>query len=49
MTTYTYSQARQNFSTVLNNAKKDGNVIIKRKDGSQFISNRPVNPTLFVW
>ena len=41
MTTYTYSQARQNFATVLNNAQKEGNVVIKRKDGSLF-SIQPV-------
>ena len=36
MFVYTYSDARQNLATVLNNAKKTGKVIIKRKDGSQF-------------
>ena len=37
VTTYTYSQARQHFATVLSNAEKDGKVIIKRRDGSLFI------------
>jgi antitoxin (DNA-binding transcriptional repressor) of toxin-antitoxin stability system len=32
---YNYSEARQNFSTVLNTALKE-EVIISRKDGSQF-------------
>jgi antitoxin (DNA-binding transcriptional repressor) of toxin-antitoxin stability system len=36
MTVFTYSQARQNFSAVLDRAKKEGRVLIKRKDGSVF-------------
>ena len=36
MTIFTYSQARQNFSTVLDIAKKEGEVLIKRKDGAIF-------------
>jgi antitoxin (DNA-binding transcriptional repressor) of toxin-antitoxin stability system len=36
MNTYTYSEARQKLSMVLNKAKKDGKVIIKRKDGTVF-------------
>jgi len=36
MNTYTYSQARQNFAFLLNKAKKEGKVLIKRKDGSIF-------------
>jgi antitoxin (DNA-binding transcriptional repressor) of toxin-antitoxin stability system len=35
MKVYNYSEARQNFSTVLNTALKE-EVIISRKDGSQF-------------
>ena len=35
MKIYNYSEARQNFSTVLNIALKE-EVIIKRKDGSKF-------------
>ena len=35
MKIYNYSEARQNFSTVLNTALKD-EVIISRKDGSKF-------------
>jgi len=37
MTTYTYSKARQNFSDVLDQASKKGEIYIKRKDGSLFI------------
>ena len=36
MTVFTYSQARQNFAAVLERAKKEGKVLIKRKDGSIF-------------
>ena len=36
MNTYTYSQARQNFALLLNKAKKEGKVLIKRRDGSIF-------------
>ena len=36
MTIFTYSQARQNFATVLDIAKKKGGVLIKRKDGTLF-------------
>ena len=35
MKVYNYSEARQNFSTVLNTALKE-EVIIARKDGSEF-------------
>ena len=37
MTTYTYSQARQNFAAVLEKAKKEGKVLIKKRDGSSFL------------
>ena len=37
MTTYTYSEARQNLSTVLDKARKDGEILIRRKDGSCFV------------
>ena len=49
MITYTYSEARQNLSTLLDNAKKEGKILIKRKDGSAFMvspvksSNSPLN------
>jgi len=35
MKVYNYSQARQNFATVLNTALKE-DVVIARKDGSRF-------------
>ena len=37
MVKYTYSQARQNFASVLNKAQIEGEVIIQRKDGSSFV------------
>ena len=37
MIIYTYSEARQNFSSVLEKAKSEGKVLIKRRDGSSFI------------
>ena len=42
MITYTYSEARQNLSTLLDNAKKEGEILIKRKDGSSFMVH-PIN------
>lgn len=36
MNTYTYSEARQRLATLLDIAKKEGKVLIKRKDGSIF-------------
>jgi hypothetical protein len=36
MNVYTYSEARQNFSLVLETAKKLGRVFIQRRDGSLF-------------
>ena len=43
MTTYTYSEARQNLATLLEKAKQEGEIMIKRKDGSYFLV-RPFNP-----
>lgn len=40
MKVFTYSDARQKFSSLLNSAKKEGKVLIKRRDGSLF-SVRP--------
>ncbi len=37
MTTYTYSEARQNFASVLEKAQKEGEVLIRRQDGSTFV------------
>jgi hypothetical protein len=36
MNTYTYSEARQKLAALLNKAKKEGKVLIKRKDGTVF-------------
>jgi antitoxin Phd len=40
MTVFTYSKARQNFSSLLDTASKDGEVLIRRRDGRLF-SVRP--------
>ncbi|MEM1093727.1 MAG: type II toxin-antitoxin system Phd/YefM family antitoxin [Bacteroidota bacterium] len=37
MTVYTYSQARQRLSAVLDEAQRDGSVRIRRRDGSEFV------------
>jgi len=37
MIVYTYSEARQKLATVLDKARKEGEVRIKRKDGQVFI------------
>ena len=47
MNIYTYSEARQHLSTVLNKAKSSGKVLIKRKDGSSFAiipENKTISP-----
>jgi PHD/YefM family antitoxin component YafN of YafNO toxin-antitoxin module len=36
-TVYTYSSARQNFATILDQALQEGQVKIKRKDGQVFV------------
>ena len=36
MNVYTYSEARQKLSSVLDSAQKSGEVLIRRKDGSTF-------------
>ena len=36
MDVYTYSEARQNFSTVLDKAETMGKVLIRRKDGRTY-------------
>ena len=36
MTVYTYSQARQRLSAVLDEAERDGSVRIRRRDGREF-------------
>jgi PHD/YefM family antitoxin component YafN of YafNO toxin-antitoxin module len=34
---YTYSEARQNLATVLENAAREGEVRVKRRDGQVFV------------
>ncbi len=36
MTVYTFSEARQNLASVLEQAKREGAVLVKRRDGSAF-------------
>jgi antitoxin (DNA-binding transcriptional repressor) of toxin-antitoxin stability system len=36
MTSYTFSEARQNFAAVLEKAKAEGGVMITRRDGTIF-------------
>lgn len=36
MTVFTYSEARQNFASLLNKAGEEGKVFIRRRDGSLF-------------
>lgn len=36
-TVYTYTEARQNLATLLDKATADGEVLIRRKDGSVFV------------
>ena len=36
MTIYTFSEARQKFAFILEKARTEGKVLIKRKDGSLF-------------
>ncbi len=37
MTVYTFTEARQKFASILDQARKEGEVIIKRKDGTSFV------------
>ena len=37
MTIYTFSEARQKFSALLDKAKSEGKVLVKRKDGTVFM------------
>ncbi|MDQ2891219.1 MAG: type II toxin-antitoxin system Phd/YefM family antitoxin [Gemmatimonadota bacterium] len=41
MKAYTYSEARQNFASVLKEAERDGVVEVRRRDGTVFLI-RPV-------
>ena len=42
MNTFTYSEARQKLAFLLDKAKREGKVLIKRKDGTIF-ELRPIN------
>lgn len=47
MKLYTYSDARQQFSKVLDTAKREGKVLIRRRDGSLFSlisEKKPISP-----
>ncbi|OVE78701.1 prevent-host-death protein [bacterium I07] len=44
MTVYTFSEARQKLSSLLNKAQIEGEVLIKRRDGSSFVI-KPVKNT----
>jgi hypothetical protein len=47
MNVYTYSEARQNLATLLDRALRDGEVLIKRRDGQMFVvkpQTRPDSP-----
>ncbi len=37
MKSYTFSEARQNFATLLEEAQRDGAVRIQRRDGQSFV------------
>jgi hypothetical protein len=43
-TVYTYSDARQNFASLLDQALQEGQVKVKRKDGQVFVI-QPEKPT----
>jgi antitoxin Phd len=43
MNVYTYSEARQKLATLLDKALRDGEVLIKRRDGQVFVV-RPQTP-----
>ena len=43
MKVYTYSEARQRFARVLDEARKEGEIRIKRRDGTE-LAIRPVPP-----
>jgi hypothetical protein len=47
MNVYTYTQARQNLATLLDKALREGQVLIKRRDGQVFVVRpqpRPDSP-----
>ena len=44
MKVYTYSEARRRFAAVLDEARSKGSVLIRRRDGQEFVL-RPVEST----
>ena len=42
MKAYTYSEARRRFASILDEARAKGSVLIRRRDGQEFLL-RPVN------
>ncbi len=44
MNVYTFSEARQKLATILERARKDGEVQIKRRDGQSFVL-KPIKTT----
>jgi hypothetical protein len=47
MNVYTYTEARQNLATLLDTALREGEVLIKRRDGQVFVvrpQTRPDSP-----
>ena len=43
MKVYTYSEARQRLARILDEARREGQIRIKRRDGTEFVI-RPVDP-----
>jgi PHD/YefM family antitoxin component YafN of YafNO toxin-antitoxin module len=37
MKVYTYSEARRRFSAILDEARSEGSVLIRRRDGQEFV------------
>ena len=44
MNVYTYTEARQNLATLLDKALREGEVLIRRKDGQVFVLKPQLRP-----
>jgi hypothetical protein len=44
MKSYTFSEARQNFAALLEQARRDGAVRIQRRDGQSFVLTPEIRP-----
>jgi len=44
MNVYTYTEARQNLATLLDKALREGEVLIRRKDGRVFVLKPQLRP-----